>query len=98
MAHIGAQRMSACMVTRYWWVGISTDVKAYNNNCRRCSLRKASNHGTRSIPLQRYPTTLQPFEWVHCDLMVDLPKTSEGYQHILVIKERLMQWIELIPL
>jgi len=30
--------------------------------------------------------------------MVDLPKTSEGYQHILVIKERLTQWIELIPL
>ena len=30
--------------------------------------------------------------------MVDLPKTNEGYIHILVIKERLTQWVELIPL
>jgi hypothetical protein len=30
--------------------------------------------------------------------MVDLPKTDEGYIHILVIKERLTQWVELIPL
>jgi len=45
MAHIGAQRMSACMATRYWWVGISTDVKAYNNNCR--------------TTLPHYPTTIR---------------------------------------
>ena len=50
------------------------------------------------IPLQRYPETTAPWEWIHVDLMVDLPKTDEGYIHILVIKERLTQWVELIPL
>jgi len=98
MAHIGKHRMMACISTRYWWIGMTSDVQSYNNNCRRCSLRKASNYGKNSIPLQRYPVACSPFEWVHADLIVELPKTSEGYRHILVIKERLTQWIELIPL
>ena len=29
MAHIGTQRMRACMTTRYWWAGVSQDIKFY---------------------------------------------------------------------
>ena len=62
VVHIGKHRMMACISTRYSWIGMTSDVQSYNNNCRRCSLRKASNYGNNSIPLQRYPVACSPFE------------------------------------
>jgi IS30 family transposase len=77
---------------------VSQDIKSHCSKHRQCALKNASNYGTTAIPLQRYSETNVPWEWIHVDLMVDLPKTDEGYIHILVIKERLTQWVELIPL
>ena len=73
------------------------DITKYCNSCRHCKLRKADYRVPR-LPLSRYPGVTRAFQRVHIDLVGPLTKTDSGHEYILVIKDALTQWIELVPL
>ena len=76
---------------------MNDDITKYCNSCKHCKLRKADYRVPR-LPLSRYPGVTRAFQRVHIDLVGPLTKTDSGYEYILVIKDALTQWIELIPL
>jgi hypothetical protein len=76
VAHVGKSRTFKTLHLRYWWCGMSQDVRSHVRNCRRCLLRKVNQNRTSHIPFQLYPTTRTPFEWVHMNLIVRLPVTT----------------------
>ena len=51
---------------------------------------------TAQAPLKRLE--IQPaFHRLHLDFVAPLPKTTEGFRHILVIVDRTTLWIEAFP-
>jgi hypothetical protein len=60
-------------------------------------MRKLYTQG-QNIPLQRYKTPIQPFEQLHVDCVTGFVTTTRGHSSILVMKDKLTKWVELVPL
>ena len=58
------------------------------NHLHICDLRKA--------PLAPLPI-VEPFGRVHIDHIGPLPKTTEGYRHVLVVVDSTTLWCEAFP-
>ena len=82
---------------KYYWSKMDEDITNYCNSCKHCKLRKADYRVPR-LPLFRYPGVTRAFQRVHIDLVGPLTKTDTGFEYILVIKDALTQWVELVPL
>ena len=96
--HPGTNRTAHTISQRYWWKGRYDDISEYVCTCRPCKLRKADNFKAKP-PVLRYPRSQRPFDLVHVDLTGPLPKSGpQGFEYILVVKDALTQWIELLPL
>ena len=89
--------MKRTIALHYYWPGLNADIEHHCDHCRRCKLRKATTTGT-PIPRIRHIISLEPFTQLHIDLVTDLPKTKEGFQHILVMKCASSHWVEIVPL
>jgi hypothetical protein len=98
LGHPGMERLRMSLSLRYYWTNMQHDIKCYVRNCRFCAARKADN--TRGkIPRFRFPNTKLPFQRTNIDIIGPLPITEHNhYRYILVIKEPLTQWIEVVPL
>lgn len=42
-AHLGIQKTIDRVLDRYYWPGMSKDIKAYVKNCQTCHMSKSSN-------------------------------------------------------
>ena len=71
------------MKLRYFWPGMSADVRSYLRGCDVCARRK-SPAKKRVAPLQQYPVGV-PMERVAIDLLGPLPMTDNGNRLVLVI-------------
>ena len=99
MGHPGRDRALASLKLRYFWPTMTEDLEQHVGICRFCKLRKSeAGRGAALPPTQRYTTSVKPFQRIHADLTGILPKTKRGYQYILVVKDSLTGWVELIPL
>ena len=72
------------------------DVRAYVHDCHYCHCRKSNTQHTKP-PVQSYTWPVRPFFRIHMDV-TELSTTTTGYRYVLVIKDALTKWIELIPL
>lgn len=43
-AHLGAQKTIDRVLDRYFWPGMSKDIKKYVKNCQTCNMSKSTNH------------------------------------------------------
>ena len=96
--HPGRERTTLTIQQMYWWSGLRTDVESYIGSCQYCQKHKPNNH-TAKLPLQEYPTPTFPFEICNMDLTgADFPKTKRGNKLILVIKDALTRYVEIVPI
>ena len=96
--HPGRERTTLTIQQMYWWSGLRTDVESYIGSCQYCQRHKPNNHAAK-IPLQEYPSPTFPFEICNMDLTgAGFPKTKRGHQHILVVKDALTRYVEIIPI
>ena len=72
----------------FWWVGLKEDALAFVKQCGTCQRNKHSNTKPAGF-LQ--PLRVPEFRWesVSMDFIVQLPKTKNGKDAILVIEDRL---------
>uniref|UniRef100_A0A674ITH5 Gypsy retrotransposon integrase-like protein 1 n=1 Tax=Terrapene triunguis TaxID=2587831 RepID=A0A674ITH5_9SAUR len=75
---------------------IRARVKSYCNSCPGCQL--AAPARTPKAPLIPMPLIETPFERVAMDLVGPLPKSSAGFQYILVMLDYATRFPEAIPL
>ncbi len=71
------------------------DIIKHIDNCQLC----AGKHGSvaRLVPIQRYPTTTEPWNTIAIDLLT-LPLTTEGHKYLLVANDHFSRFSILIPL
>jgi hypothetical protein len=65
--HRGISKSIDTIRKTYWWKAMNSDIRAYIQRCRFCSLRKADTKRT-VIPIQQYDCPTHPFEIAHMDM------------------------------
>ena len=68
----------------------------YIMGCLKCQVRKSSAPSSHGL-LQHLPIPEQPFDIIDIDFLDDLPKTTYGNGHILVLIDRLTGYPIAIP-
>jgi len=94
-AHIGRERLYDTLKQKYYFPEMYTSVIQYVSSCSICQKTKTSPH-IRKAPLSPLPS-LPPFGRVHCDHIGPLPKTAEGFRHLLVVVDATTLSCEAFP-
>ena len=97
LGHPGRSKTSQAIQSSYYWPLISSTIKRYCRQCHYCRKRKA-NYRVAKVPIMEYARASRPFSRCHCDLTGPFPMTGHGNQYILLFKDAMTKWIEIIAL
>lgn len=95
--HKGVTKTIDRIKYRYQWPRLRNDVQKYVKACRECQLKKLVRLKTRQ-PMVLTDTPGTAFEKVSMDIMGPLPKSKNGFTHILTIQDLLTKFSLAIPL
>ncbi|GJT23510.1 putative reverse transcriptase domain-containing protein [Tanacetum coccineum] len=95
--HPGSDKMYQYMKKLYWWPNIKADIATYVSKCLTCAKVKAEHQ--RPLGLLVQPEIPQ-WKWdnITMDFIMKLPKSSQGYDTIWVIVDRLTKSAIFIPM
>ncbi|GKA92689.1 putative reverse transcriptase domain-containing protein [Tanacetum coccineum] len=81
----------------YWWPNMKADIATYVSKCLTCARVKAKHQ--RSLGLLVQPEIPQ-WKWdnITMDFITKLPKSSQGYDTIWVIVDRLTKFAIFVPM
>jgi transposase InsO family protein len=94
--HLGMNKTLRKLRQRVYWYGMDGDVLQYVRSCLTCSSTKASHQlpAGKLVPL---PIPHRPWETIGLDFIGPLPKTSNFYNCILVVVDKLTKMGHFIP-
>ena len=90
--HLGYFKTLCKVRARFYWPGLTKDVRRWCRECRQCASRK-SNGQTPRAPLLTSQVG-QPMERVALDILGPLPLTERRNKYIVVIGDYYTKWIE----
>ncbi|GKB84123.1 putative reverse transcriptase domain-containing protein [Tanacetum coccineum] len=84
----GSDKMYQDMKKLYWWPNMKADIATYVNKCLTCAKVKAEHQRPSGLLVQ---PKIPEWKWdnITMDFVTKLPKTSQGYDTIWVIVDRL---------
>jgi transposase InsO family protein len=89
--HMARDRLNDILKTRFYWRGMTNDVKNFINQCELClKIKSTANlrHG-RLRPIR----VGKPFELVGTDIAY-LPRSKQGFRYVLVAIDYFTNWVE----
>ncbi|GKB79080.1 putative reverse transcriptase domain-containing protein, partial [Tanacetum coccineum] len=86
--HSGSDKMYQGMKKLYWWPNMKADIATYVSKCLTCAKVKAEHQRPSGLLVQ---PKIPEWKWdnITMDFVTKLPKTSQGYDTIWVIVDRL---------
>ena len=93
--HLGRTRTLARLADRFYWSGMSDDVKDWLGQCVACIKRKSPVG--RHHPLGNIPTG-HCWDRIAMEILDVCDPTPEGFRYILVIADYLSKWTEAFPM
>ncbi|GJZ48968.1 putative reverse transcriptase domain-containing protein [Tanacetum coccineum] len=86
--HPGFDKMYQDMKKLYWWPNMKADIATYVSKCLTCAKVKAEHQRPSGLLVQ---PKIPEWKWdnITMDFVTKLPKTSQGYDTIWVIVDRL---------
>nr|GFA16006.1 putative reverse transcriptase domain-containing protein [Tanacetum cinerariifolium] len=86
--HPGSDKMYQDMKKLYWWPNMKADIATYDSKCLTCAKVKAEHHKPSGLLVQ--PKILE-WKWdnITMDFITKLPKSSQDYDTIWVVVDRL---------
>jgi hypothetical protein len=94
--HFGRTKTLEAVSRGYWWPGMRKDVQQYVRECQSCQEAKASNQAPGGL-LQPLPVPDAPWDVVHVDFVMGLPKSREGFDAVMMVIDRLTKMAHFIP-
>ena len=96
LGHLGMGKTLELMQRRYYWPGMTRDVKSYIKGCKECQQNKAVHHKPYGIAR---PVEVPSRRWdcVSMDFIMDLPRTLSGNNAILVCVDTFSKRSHFIP-
>ena len=95
--HPGATKMYKDLKEKFWWSGMKGDVAKFVEKCLTCQRVKAE-HQRPAGELQSIEVPEWKWEQISMDFVVGLPKTTNGYDAIWVIVDRLTKSAHFLPI
>nr|GEY69779.1 reverse transcriptase domain-containing protein [Tanacetum cinerariifolium] len=95
--HPGSDKMYQDMKKLYWWPNMKADIATYVSKCLTCAKVKAKHQKPSGLLVQ---PKITEWKWdnITMDLVTKLPKSSQGYDTIWVIVDRLTKSAILTPI
>ncbi|GKE35294.1 putative reverse transcriptase domain-containing protein [Tanacetum coccineum] len=86
--HLGSDKMYQDMKKLYWWPNMKADIATYVSKCLTCAKVKAEHQRPSGLLVQ---PEIPQWKWdnITMDFVTKLPKSSQGYDTIWVIVDRL---------
>ncbi|GJS55335.1 putative reverse transcriptase domain-containing protein [Tanacetum coccineum] len=86
--HPGSDKMYQDIKKLYWWPNMKADIATYVSKCLTCAKVKAEHQRPSGLLVQ---PKIPEWKWdnITMDFVTKLPKTSQGYDKIWVIVDRL---------
>jgi hypothetical protein len=94
--HFGWARTLEQLARQFWWPKMRDDVQAFVASCGSCQCSKAANHKPFGL-LTPIPIPDERWHTVTMDFIMDLPRTAEGHDAILVFVDKLTKYVHLVP-
>ncbi|GKA94226.1 putative reverse transcriptase domain-containing protein [Tanacetum coccineum] len=95
--HPGSNKMHQEMKQLYWWPNMKADIATYVSKCLTC-LKVKVEHQKPSGLLVQLETPQWKWDNITIDFVTKLPKTSNGYDTIWVVVDRLTKSAHFLPM
>ncbi|GJS04645.1 putative reverse transcriptase domain-containing protein [Tanacetum coccineum] len=95
--HPGFEKMYQDVKKLYWWPNMKADIATYVSKCLTCAKVKAEHQRQSGLLVQ---PEIPQWKWdnITMDFVTKLPKSSQGYDTIWVIVDRLTKSAIFIPM
>ncbi|GJZ55303.1 putative reverse transcriptase domain-containing protein [Tanacetum coccineum] len=95
--HPGSDKMYQDMKKLYWWPNMKADIATYVSKCLTCAKVKAEHQRPSELLVQ---PDIPQWKWdnITIDFVMKLPKSSQGYDTIWVIVDRLTKSVIFVPM
>ncbi|GJT13064.1 putative reverse transcriptase domain-containing protein [Tanacetum coccineum] len=95
--HPGSDKMYQDMKKLYWWPNMKADIATYVSKCLTCAKVKAEHQRPSGLLVQ---PKIPEWQWdnITMNFVTKLPKSSQGYDTILVIVDRLTKSAIFVPM
>ncbi|GJX62321.1 putative reverse transcriptase domain-containing protein [Tanacetum coccineum] len=95
--HPGSEKMYQDMKKLYWWPNIKADIATYVSKCLTCARVKAEHQRPSGLLVQ---PEIPEWKWdnITMDFITKLPKSSQGFDTIWVIVDRLTKSAHFLPI
>ncbi|GJR17335.1 putative reverse transcriptase domain-containing protein [Tanacetum coccineum] len=95
--HPGSNKMYQDMKKLYWWPNMKADIATYVSKCLMCAKVKAEHQRPSGLLVQ---PEIPQWKWdnITMDFITKLPKSSQGYDTIWVIVDRLTKSAIFVPM
>lgn len=94
IAHNGLKATTKLLRTRYYWPGMTAEIRKWHRACPQCQAVKTQRHTVP--PIGEFPVA-DRLEHIHMDLVGPL-KPSSGYTYLCTFIDRSTRWIEAVTL
>ncbi|GKC84327.1 putative reverse transcriptase domain-containing protein [Tanacetum coccineum] len=93
----GSDKMYQDMKKLYWWPNMKADIATYVSKCLTCARVKAEHQRPSGLLVQ---PEIPQWKWdnITMDFVTKLPKSSQGYDTIWVIVDRLTKSAIFVPM
>ncbi|GKD41302.1 reverse transcriptase domain-containing protein [Tanacetum coccineum] len=81
----------------YWWPNMKADITTYISKCLTCAKFKAEHQRPSGLLVQ---PSIPEWKWdnIMMDFIIKLPKSSQGFDTIWVIVDRLTKSVHFLPI
>nr|GEY20732.1 reverse transcriptase domain-containing protein [Tanacetum cinerariifolium] len=95
--HPGSEKMYQDIKKLYWWSNMKSDIATYVSKCLTCLKVKAEHQKPSGLLVQ---PEIPQWKWdnITMDFITKLPRTSNGYDTIWVIVNRLTKSAHFLPI
>ncbi|GJU18440.1 putative reverse transcriptase domain-containing protein [Tanacetum coccineum] len=95
--HPGSKKMYQDVKKLYWWPNMKAHIAAYVSKCLTCASVKAEHQRPSGLLVQ---PAIPEWKWdnIMMDFITKLPKSSQGFDTIWVIVDRLIKSAHFLPI
>ncbi|GJR16148.1 putative reverse transcriptase domain-containing protein [Tanacetum coccineum] len=95
--HPGSEKMYQDVKKLYWWPNMKADIATYVSKCLTCARVKAEHQRPSGLLVQ---PEIPEWKWdnITMDFITKLPRSSQGFDTIWVIVDRLTKYAHFLPI
>ncbi|KAK3107513.1 hypothetical protein FSP39_016272 [Pinctada imbricata] len=94
--HLGRDKTISTIRQRFYWPGLSKDVKLWCKHCNICAKNKPGP-GRGKAPMGHVYSN-RPLDRIAIDILGPLPVTDDGNEYIMVLGDYFSKWKEAYPI